>query len=256
MAESRLGVRIAQPLYLAVAERLAEGIAAGEYVVGTMLPTESELCTRFNASRFTVREAVKQLQALGLVVTRRGTGTEIVAQRPTSGGRFSYSFDSVPDFLHSARATRLVNIVAEDVLADRALVTAMGCKLRDPLLRLRGTRVLLTPKRRPGRPVAVTEVHVLGAYGGIRGELANLDTSISALIEKNYGVRPASIEQIIEPCVVSASDAETLNVASGSLGIRVTRRYFDSKGGVFEHATSVQAGEDSRLTMTIRSSRP
>jgi len=256
VSESPLGVRIAQPLYLRVAERLAEGIAAGEYSVGSMLPTESELCSRFNASRFTVREAVKQLQGLGLVVTRRGTGTEVVAPRPTSGGRFSYSFDSVPDFLHSARATRMVNIVAEDVLADRALATAMGCKLRDPLLRLRSTRVLLTPKRRPSRPVALTEVHVLGAYDGIRSELANLDTTISALIENRYGVHPASIEQVIEPCLVGVDEATVLNVRPGSLGLRVIRRYIDAKGKVFEHASSVQAGEDSRLTLTMRSNHP
>lgn len=252
MSESHLGVRIAQPLYLAVAERLAEGIASGEYAVGARLPTESELCERFNASRFTVREAVKQLQNLGLVVTRRGMGTEVVAQRPTSGGRFSYSFDSVVDFLHSARATRMVNIVAEDVIADRMLADAMGCKVKDSLLRLRATRVLLTPKRRPGRAVAAVEVHLLGAYSGIRSDLDNLDTTISSLIERRYGVTPASIEQTIEPCVITSQEARVLDVPVNSLGIRVTRRYIDNKGKVFEYATSVQGGEDSRLTMTIR----
>lgn len=256
MVATGVGIRVAQPLYLLVAERLAASIARAEHPVGSMLPTEAELCERFNASRFTVREAVKQLQALGLVVTRRGTGTEVVAQRPTSGGRFSYSFDSVPDFLHSARDTRLIDIVAEDVLADGALASKMNCKLREPLLRLRSTRVLLTPNRRPGRPVAVTEVHVLGAYGGIRADLADLDSTISSLIERRYGVSPESIEQTIEPCVVTQSEAGVLGVPADSLGMRIGRRYFDAKGRVLEHASSVQSGEESRLIMTIRSTRP
>jgi len=238
-----------------MAERLADSIADGQYPVGTMLPTEGELCDQFNASRFTVREAVKQLQGLGLVVTRRGTGTEVVAKKPTSGGRFGYSFDSIPDFLHSARSTRLVNIEAEDVRATAEIAAAMNCKVREPLLRLRSTRVLLTQKGRTGRLLALTEVHLLGAYAGIRSDLANLDTTISALIERRYGVSPSSIEQTMEPCVLSAAEARALNVPSGSLGMRICRRYFDAKGRIFEHAVSVQGGDESRLTMMIRSNR-
>jgi DNA-binding GntR family transcriptional regulator len=239
-----------------MAERLAAAIAAGEYAVGSKLPTEGELCEQFNASRFTVREAVKQLQALGLVVTRRGTGTEIVARKPTSGGRFSYSFDSIPNFLHSARSTRLVNITAEDVVADAEIAGAMNCKLREPLLRLRSTRVMLTQKGRNGRPLALTEVHLLGAYGGIRANLVNMDTTISELIEHRYGVSPASIEQTMEPRALSAAEARALGVPSGSLGMRIVRRYFDAKGRIFEHAVSVQGGDESRLTMMIRTNRP
>ena len=118
MAESAHRIRRAQPLYLQVAERLAAGIATGQYPVGSLMPPEAELCKQFSASRFTVREAVKQLQSLGLVATRHGTGTEVLSQRPM-GGRFVYSFDTVRDFRQSVGQTRLVDITGEEVLADR-----------------------------------------------------------------------------------------------------------------------------------------
>lgn len=253
MVESDVGIGAAQPLYLAVAGRIAKRIASGEHAVGSMLPTEAELCDQFSASRFTVREAVKQLQQRGLVVTRRGMGTEVVARRPAGAARFSYSFDSVLEFLHSALATRLVDIEAEDVVADRAIAEVMNCKPGEPLLRLRGTRVLLTPKRRPGKSVALSEIHVLGTYSDIRNDLAKLDTAISTLIERRYGVSPVSIEQAIEPCAVTKAEGEILHVPAGSLGLRIARRYFDAKGRIYESTSSVQAGQQARLTMSIRS---
>ena len=47
-----------QPRYAQVAQALIEDIQAGRYPVGTLLPTEQELCRQFDISRHTVREAM------------------------------------------------------------------------------------------------------------------------------------------------------------------------------------------------------
>jgi GntR family transcriptional repressor for pyruvate dehydrogenase complex len=52
--------------------RLEEAIAAGELGAGDRLPPERELATRFGVSRTSVREALRVLEALGLVRVRRG----------------------------------------------------------------------------------------------------------------------------------------------------------------------------------------
>jgi len=66
---------VADPIYRRIAEQLREQIESGELVPGAQLPTELELRERFNASRNTIRDAVKSLIALGLVETRPGQGT-------------------------------------------------------------------------------------------------------------------------------------------------------------------------------------
>lgn len=48
---------------------------------GQKLPTESELMQRFEVSRTVVREAISRLQASGLVETRHGIGTFVMAPR-------------------------------------------------------------------------------------------------------------------------------------------------------------------------------
>ena len=58
-----------------VAEALLRRIAGGELSPGTVLPREPELAESFGVNRSVVREAIKQLEAHGLVqpVKRRGT---------------------------------------------------------------------------------------------------------------------------------------------------------------------------------------
>ncbi|MBM3530573.1 MAG: GntR family transcriptional regulator [Alphaproteobacteria bacterium] len=46
------------PRYAQIYNALSKRMQAGEYPVDMRLPTESELCDEFNASRFTVREAL------------------------------------------------------------------------------------------------------------------------------------------------------------------------------------------------------
>lgn len=55
------------PLYLQVAHRIREAIIAGHLVPGDALPTERELAESFQVSRASVREALRALQAEGLV---------------------------------------------------------------------------------------------------------------------------------------------------------------------------------------------
>jgi GntR family transcriptional regulator, transcriptional repressor for pyruvate dehydrogenase complex len=57
-----------------VARQIETQIYAGEFTAGKKLPTERELCEQFNVSRSVIREAVKMLDALGLVESRQGSG--------------------------------------------------------------------------------------------------------------------------------------------------------------------------------------
>lgn len=66
------------PMYRQIAEDLREQIESGVLARGSQLPTELELREKYEASRNTVRDAVKWLMNLGLVETRPGQGTFVV----------------------------------------------------------------------------------------------------------------------------------------------------------------------------------
>jgi GntR family transcriptional regulator of arabinose operon len=61
--------------YQQILEKLQDDIASGHYKPGNRLPSEAELVRRFGASRMTVFRAMHELQSLGLVTRRVGSGT-------------------------------------------------------------------------------------------------------------------------------------------------------------------------------------
>jgi GntR family transcriptional regulator len=67
-----------QPMYRQIAEDLRQQIESGAVARGSQLPTELELREQYEASRNTIRDAVKWLTTRGLVETRPGQGTFVV----------------------------------------------------------------------------------------------------------------------------------------------------------------------------------
>jgi DNA-binding FadR family transcriptional regulator len=63
------------PLLQVISEDLADAIADGTLKPGDQLPSERALSTRFGVGRGAVREALKVLEALGLVTIQQGQGT-------------------------------------------------------------------------------------------------------------------------------------------------------------------------------------
>lgn len=61
--------------------QIRAAILSGQYKPGERLPTEADLSSVLGVGRSTVREAIRVLEAEGLVDSRRGAGT-FVAQKP------------------------------------------------------------------------------------------------------------------------------------------------------------------------------
>jgi GntR family transcriptional regulator len=70
--------QMAEPMYRQIAEELRRRIESGAIEPGSKLPTEFELRDEFNASRNTVRDAVRALTSQGLVITKPGQGSFVV----------------------------------------------------------------------------------------------------------------------------------------------------------------------------------
>jgi GntR family transcriptional regulator len=70
------------PLYVWVADSLRAEIREGRYAPGDKLPSERDLSERFKVSKVTVRQAVAELRAEGLVTSRAGYGVSVAAPGP------------------------------------------------------------------------------------------------------------------------------------------------------------------------------
>lgn len=63
------------PLYLQIAREVKHSIAVGSLRPGEQLPSVREVAVRITVNPNTVAKAYRELEAQGIVETRRGTGT-------------------------------------------------------------------------------------------------------------------------------------------------------------------------------------
>ena len=68
-----------------VSDRLRNEILAGRIAAGSRLPSERELSLALGVNRLTLRAALARLEAMGLVSTRHGSGTEVASWRERAG---------------------------------------------------------------------------------------------------------------------------------------------------------------------------
>ena len=230
---------------------LEEGITSGRFPVGSLLPTEFELCDHYGASRYTVRMALQELQDLGLISRRKNVGTRVEAMRPASG--FTHSIATVDELAQfGATHVRVVHSV-EAIVADLALAKEMGCAGGTRWLRISSLRMDSGKKR---RPICWTDVYVDPSYVEL-GELVRQspETLISSLIETRYGRRIARIRQDVRAVGLTAQLAQLLKAEAGSPGLQIVRHYLDASDEAFEISVTTHPADRFTFSMQMERSR-
>ncbi len=82
-----------EPLKVVISHTLEKEILSGIWQIGSLLPSEINLCERFSVSRITIRAAIQILEIRGFVKSIKGKGTEIISINPNSTLNFN-SFTS------------------------------------------------------------------------------------------------------------------------------------------------------------------
>ena len=69
------------PLYYQLAQSIEHAITSGKLAPGDRLENELSLTTRLGLSRPTARQAIQELVKKGLLVRKRGVGTQVVRSK-------------------------------------------------------------------------------------------------------------------------------------------------------------------------------
>jgi GntR family transcriptional regulator len=72
------------PFYFQLKKTLAEELVAGRWRPGDRLPSEPSICAHFDVSRSTVRQALGELEAEGMIRRDKGRGTFVAEPRSTA----------------------------------------------------------------------------------------------------------------------------------------------------------------------------
>lgn len=232
-----------------IARHLTDAITSGHFAVGSLLPTELELCKHYGTSRHTVRAALAELQELGLVSRRKNVGTRVVSAKPRAS--FRPSLASVDDLVQfGAEHVRVVQSIEPSTVTGR-LAKELGCAEGASWLRISSLRMVGDES---AMPIGWTDVYVDPAYAELAEVVkASPDTLISSLIEERYDRHIAEIQQDIRAFTIEdAAMAKVLKLEAGTPALKIVRRYFDDQGEMFEVSVSVHPADRFSVSMRLR----
>ncbi len=232
--------------YALLADTIIEDIGSGRYAVGSLLPTEAELCVQFGVSRHTVREALRRLREMGLVSRHQGIGTRVKAKR--GDARYVQSIDSISDLFTYIKETRLVVMAHQELTVGPALGALLRCAAGQ---RWHLLEVLRVPQA-GGQPMVASEIYVPHAYAAIGRAMHDLRVPIYTLIEQKYGARIIEVQQVMSPCAIPANKARMLKVRAGFPGMEITRHYMAADDRILLVSKSLYPAGRFSYSMSLR----
>lgn len=239
-----------QPLYVAVATRLAAEILDGRRPVGALLPSEQELGQIFGVSRSTIRQALRRLGELGLVAGAQGVGTRVIADQPQ--GRYVLAVRSVTDVMGYAARTRLDIARRDRLAADAALARRIGCEVGERWVHVAGMRL---PAEGRAPPISICDLYIAEEFADIAESEELADTPAYRLIGQRRGTAVVAVEQDIGAIALDAAQAAALGVAAGSPGLLIRRRFLSAGERLIEATTNIHAAAE-HFVYTLRLGAP
>lgn len=211
------------PLYFQVSSRLDAAIRGGTIPPGARLDNEISIAARLGLSRPTVRRAIQELVDKGLLVRRRGIGTQVVQGQVTRPVELSSLYEDLESTGHSPGTVVLEHTV---IAADDALAERLGVEVGADVVRIRRQRST------DGVPVAVLENILPGEFADITAE--QLETSGLYQVLRGRGVAIRIAKQKIGARRAHGDEAELLGIERGHPVLTVERIAFDNAGRVIE----------------------
>ena len=235
--------------YAVVAKDLMEGIASGKFPVGSLLPTEFELCDLYSVSRHTIRAAITQLQTQGMVSRRKKVGTRVESISPKGG--YSQSLATVSDLAHLAETQMRSIQEVTHFVADIALARRLGLEPGEHYFCVSSIRV---DQQNALAPLCWTDVYALEQYAAVI-ELAEQhpDQLIAALIEQTFGRHIEVVDQQVRAVLLTADIARHLNAEPGLPGLKILRQYRDQDGTLMVASETIHP--DDRFTLVTQLKR-
>lgn len=236
-----------QPRYLQLAQTLISEIETGHYPVGGLLPTEYELCEQFGASRFTVREAVKQLVQRGLVTRQAGIGTRVLTARAQTAYRQVMA--GMADLQQYSAETELEILDMEMAEVTGNLAVQLGASAGQHWLRVQGLRRI---EGSDAPPICVTDIYIHPVFRTVRHLGGRSTVPVYVRIEEQFGETVVEVQQQISAHPLGHEASRLLSAEEGAPALSVCRTYLNRRAEIIEVAMSTHPADRFSYSETFR----
>ncbi|MDR1730833.1 MAG: GntR family transcriptional regulator [Synergistaceae bacterium] len=202
-------------LYYQVEEFIRERIQNGIWRVGDKLPSEPEFAQQLNVSRATVRQAVQDLVQKGMLERKHGSGTYV------SSPSFKTDFVS---FDYPAELGGYHELISySEQLCDE--------KSAKHLQIAKGTVIGIARQIRTlgdGRIAGMETIYIKQEFGTHFSKEMQYELN-RGFIQKNAKVDLTKVDKKMKPVLITAQEADLMNVNANTPALLLTRIYYTYK---------------------------
>jgi DNA-binding GntR family transcriptional regulator len=228
------------PLYFQVAQHLEQLIESGELPMGTRLENEIDLADQLGLSRQTMRRAIEYLVGRGLLLRKRGIGTQVVQAKVTREVELTSLYD---DLAKTGRdpSTTVVSFSTEP--APDALAAELGLAAGTPVYVFERLRFA------GAEPLALMRNHVPEHL--MRLSAADLEAQGLYNLFRTNGISMRIARQSIGARAATAAEARGLGERKGAPLLTMERSAYDEQGRAVEHGRHVYRASRYRFDLTL-----
>ncbi|MEQ9811890.1 MAG: GntR family transcriptional regulator [Azospirillaceae bacterium] len=212
------------PLYEQIKRQISEQILMGAWPPGTVLPSEVALGQRFGVAVGTIRRALSDLKAEGMIMRRRKTGTVVTGRMPQHNLRYFFQYFR----LHGADGALLRSRARVISLTRRAPDARERRELNLPedaeVLALRRTRAV------DGRVVMHEEFVLDRSRLPDFPEPPNVPELLYLYLLERYGIRLDAVREQLTADAISAEDRSLLDIGEARAILVINQTAFDQGG--------------------------
>jgi GntR family transcriptional regulator len=207
---------VAAPLYKEAKRVLTQSLAQGEWRPGEALPSETRLAQRYGVSIGTLRKAIDELVAEGVVVRRQGSGTYIAQH---GANRLMFHFFHVVPREGEKQYPKTSTLSFRRARADADEAGRLGIVAGDPVLRIRNLLSLAE------QPVILDDLVLPQRLFPDLSEkiLSARDNTIYHLYQTRYGINVLRTGERLRASLADAEVARLLGVKRGAPLLEIHR---------------------------------
>jgi DNA-binding GntR family transcriptional regulator len=212
------------PLYFQVAKRIEDAIVSGRLPAGSRLENEVALAERLGLSRPTIRRSLEDLVNKGLLVRRRGIGTQVVHGPVTRKVELTSLYDDLQQGSQQP-TTRL--LLRQNAPAEERTAEALGLPVGTTILHIRRLRSA------DDVPMAILENYLPPDFIDITDEELAGSGLYQILRTRHVTMRVA--KQQIGARSATADESKLLEIQNRGPVLTMSRTAYDASGRAVEY---------------------
>jgi GntR family transcriptional regulator len=234
-----------QPLYDLIEQNFRDLISTGQLKPEAAVPPEFELAGLYNVSRLTVRRALDELARQGWIKRRHGVGTFIANPTVT---QISPSKLSFTEQMHAIGRQARSRMISSRVIPAEALVAnTLHLQPGAPVIEIKRVRLA------DGEPVLLETSYLSQQrFAGLENDRGLEETSLYETLSSRYQTSVATMDQILEPVLLTKGEAKLLETEAGAPAIKSEVTAFTSNHDPIEYSCSVTRGDKCKFYFSFR----